>query len=56
MITIPENKVNEKFVSFVENLVEDFNHKTSITHDVALLKLGDYKDSKRKMQDVYESL
>jgi hypothetical protein len=56
MIAMPENKVNEKFASFVENLVEDFNQKTSITHDVALLKLGDYKDSKRKVQDVYESI
>jgi calcineurin-like phosphoesterase family protein len=56
MIAMPENKINEKFASFVENLVEDFNQKTSITHDVALLKMGDYKDSKRKVQDVYESI
>jgi hypothetical protein len=40
--------------SFVESLVDDFNEKNSLTHDVVLLKLPVYKDSKRKVDDIYD--
>lgn len=55
-LLVEEDKSIEKFSTFVENLVDDFNKKNSMTHDVALLKLGLYKETKQKVDDVYDAI
>lgn len=46
----------EKISSFVEILMNDLKNRNSMTHDVALLKLGLYKDSQQQVDDIYASV
>jgi hypothetical protein len=53
---LPPNEQHTKIALFVKNLISDLNSKNYGSHDVALLKLGLYKDSKSKVNDIYEEL
>jgi hypothetical protein len=47
---------NEKLQGFVKNLLIDINTRSSTANDAAVLKLGLYKESKKRVDDIYESV
>lgn len=47
---------HEKASSYVRKVLEDFNRKSSATHDVVLLRLSVYKRLERQVDEIYESM
>jgi hypothetical protein len=47
---------HENVLNFVKNLMTDLNSQNSAKTDVVLLRLGVYKNTKRTVDDIYESL
>jgi hypothetical protein len=45
---------SERASSFVKTLVDDFNKKNSLTHDIVILKLEQYENSKRLVNEIFE--
>jgi hypothetical protein len=47
---------DENLANFVKSLIIDLDSQQSETHDVALLKLGKYRSTKRKVDEMFESV